>query len=238
MRKSRALLIACILACSLVLSAQQPQPGPFKLPHDAQSLWTQLTIGNAIYNNGALRYTGIVTARKNTAGKQDPPVAVLSCSDSRVPPELVFYRGIGDLFVVRVAGNVADTFGIASIEYAVDHNWTKLIVVLSHERCGAVTEALKDTDPGTPSLIALVNRIRESFTKLEPGKKNDRARLRAAVIANAKASADYLVEHSDVIGKAVRGGKVGIVVAYYPLAKGTVHGRVERIPWEIPPPTK
>jgi carbonic anhydrase len=160
---------------------------------------------------------------------------VLSCADSRVTPELVFNRGIADLFVVRVAGNVADTFGIASVEYSVDHGWTKMIVVLAHERCGAVTEALKDTDPGTPALIALVNRIRESFTKLAPGKKNDRARLRAAIIANAKASADYLVEHSDVIGKAVRSGKVGIVVAYYPLMKRAGTGKVERIPWQIPP---
>jgi carbonic anhydrase len=233
MRKSRAVLIALLLVCGLVpsLSAQQ-QPPPLRPPFTVKSLWTQLENGNGVYDNpGELSFTELKAARERTAGNQEPPVTVLSCSDSRVTPELVFNRGIADLFVVRVAGNVADTFGIASIEYAVAHGWTKMIVVLGHERCGAVTEALKDTDPGTPALIALVNRIRESFTKLQPGKKNDRIRIRAAVIANAKASADYIVEHSDVIGKAVRGGKVGVVVAYYPMAKG----KVERIPWQIPP---
>jgi carbonic anhydrase len=176
--------------------------------------------GNATFVSGALPYTGLAEQRTATRGGQAPPVAVLSCADSRVPPELVFGRAIGDLFVVREAGNVADTFGIASLEYSVSHHWTKLIVVLGHERCGAVTEALKDTDPGTPSLIALVNRIRESLPKSDKGKKRDQ--VHAAVIANAKASADYLVKHSDVIAKAVRNKEVGIVVAYYNMGTGVV----------------
>jgi carbonic anhydrase len=231
MRRSR-ILLAALLALGLVLpvAAQQQQPPPFRPPFDTESLWTQLTNGNGVYEGGVLRYNGIKDARETTAGSQKPPVTVLSCSDSRVPPELVFHRGIGDLFVIRAAGNVADTFGIASIEYAIAHDWTKVIVVLGHERCGAVTEALKPVEPDTPALRALVRRIRKSFpTGMKTGKKRDD--VREAVIANAKASADYIVLNSKVIGDAVRANKVGVVVAYYPM----VSGKVERIPWEIPP---
>src|SRR3954469_24853895 len=230
MRQSRMFLsLLFVVGLALPLAAQQPPP--FRPPFDTDSLWTQLTKGNDAYEAGALRYTGLIDARSTTASEQKPPVTVLSCSDSRVPPELVFHRGIGDLFVVRVAGNVADVFGIASIEYAIAHNWTKVIVVMGHERCGAVTEALKPVEPDTRALRALVRRIRKSFpTGIKKGKKRDY--VREAVIANAKASADYIVLNSKVIGDAVRDHKVGVVVAYYPM----VSGKVERIPWEIPPP--
>jgi carbonic anhydrase len=230
MRKSSPLLIALVFVCGLLSPLAAQQPPPFRQPFDTESLWTQLMNGNGVYAGGALRYTGLKDARSDTAGAQTPRVTVLSCSDSRVPPELVFHRGIGDLFVVRVAGNVADTFGIASIEYAIAHDWTKVIVVLGHERCGAVTEALKPVEPDTRALRALVRRIRKSFpTNIKKGKKRDY--VREAVIANAKASADYIVLNSKVIGDAVRDHKVGVVVAYYPM----VSGKVERIPWEIPP---
>jgi carbonic anhydrase len=232
MRQSRAFFLALVFVCGLVtpLAAQQ-SPLPFHPPFDTESLWTQLTNGNDLYQGNALRYTGLKDSRANTASSQKPPVTVLSCSDSRVPPELVFHRGIGELFVARLAGNVADTFGIASIEYAVAHDWTKVIVVLGHERCGAVIEALKPVEPGTPALRALVRRIRKSFpTGIKTGNKRDY--VREAVIANAKASADYIVLKSKVIGDAVRDHKVGVVVAYYSMASG----RVERIPWEIPSP--
>jgi carbonic anhydrase len=230
MRRSR-IFLAALLVLGLVLPLAAQQPPPFRPPLDTESLWTQLMNGNGVYQGTTLRYTGLQDARTNTAGEQKPPVTVLSCSDSRVPAELVFHRGIGDLFVVRIAGNVADTFGIASIEYAIAHHWTKVIVVLGHERCGAVTEALKTVEPDTRALRALVRRIRKSFpTGIKTGKKRDY--VRAAVIANAKASADYIVLNSKVIGDAVRDHTVGVVVAYYPM----VSGKVERIPWEIPPP--
>ena len=232
MRQSRIFAAALLLLVLTLPLAAQQSPLPFQPPLNPESLWTQLMNGNDLYEGGALRYTGLADARRNTAGDQDPPVTVLSCSDSRVPPELVFHRGIGELFVVRVAGNVADTFGIASIEYAVAHHWTKLIVVMGHERCGAVTEALKKKDPDTPALRALVRRIRRAISGSGGGKKRDD--VRAAVIANAKASADYIVLRSKVIGDAVRSGEVGVVVAYYPM----VSGKVERLRWEIPPPPK
>lgn len=219
MRRSRILLPALfVLSLALPLAAQLPPP--LHEPFTLESLWPQLMEGNAAFVHGAIPYTKLYDVRKATATEQKPPVLVLSCADSRVPPELVFARGIGDLFVIRVAGNVADTFDIASIEYAVSHHWTKVIVVLGHERCGAVTEALKKKDPDTPSLLALVTRIRKSFEGKLTGKKRDD--VREAILLNAKASADYLSLHSKVIGDAVRSGEVKVVVAYYNLGSGEV----------------
>jgi carbonic anhydrase len=225
MRQSRIFLaVFFVFGFSLSIAAQ-PFPPPLHEPFTLDSLWGQLMDGNDLFVKGAIPYTHLDDGRRATTTEQKPPVLVLSCADSRVPPELVFARGIGDLFVVREAGNVADTFGIASIEYAVAHHWTKLIVVLGHERCGAVTEALKKKDPDTPSLLALVTRIRKSFAGKLTGKKRDD--VHEAILLNAKASADYIASHSEVIGKAVHSGEVKVVVGYYNLTSG----EVERVPY-------
>lgn len=228
MRRSVSILFVflVVLGMGLPLAAQQRFPPPFPQEPTVDSLWLDLTKGNTTYHDGALPYTGLKGARKDTVEGQKPPVTVLSCSDSRVPPELVFGRGVGDLFVVRAAGSVADTFGIASIEYGIAKGWTKLIVVLGHENCGAVIDALKTTDPPTPSLVALVERIRNSFGGIDP---NDKDRVRAAVIANTKASAAYLVGRSKTIANAVKDKKVVIIVAYYELESGKVR-EIKRIP--------
>jgi len=219
MRRFVSTLFALVMVASTALPLAAQYPPPLKEPFTVDSLWMQLIDGNKLYKGGAIPYTGLDKARQNTEKKQNPPVTVLYCSDSRVPAELAFARGVGDLFGVRAAGNVADTFGIASIEYGIAKGWTKVIVVLGHESCGAVEEALKKTDPPTPSLIALVNRIRKSFPLIDP---NDKDSFRAAIIANAKGSADYLVGSSKVIRDAVKKKQVTIVVAYYELGSGNV----------------
>lgn len=217
-------LFLAVLGIGLPLAAQPSTlptfPPPFQEPYTTVSLWKDLMEGNTVYKGGRLPYTGIADARERTADKQKPPVTVLSCSDSRVPPELVFGRTVGDLFVVRVAGNVADPFEIASIEYAISKGWTKLIVVMGHENCGAVEEALKTDDPPTPSLVSLVQRIRESFIDLPSWPEKDR--LERGVKANALSSAAYLLAHSTVIRKAVLDKRVGLIVAYYKLESGEV----------------
>jgi len=226
MRRSISILFVFLAVFGIGLPlAGQPSalptfPPPFQEPYTTVSLWNDLMSGNKDYKNGRLPYTDIEGARERTADKQKPPVTVLSCSDSRVPPELVFGRTVGDLFVVRVAGNVADPFEIASIEYAISKGWTKLIVVMGHENCGAVEEALKNDDPPTPSLVALVQRIRESFIDLPAWPEKDR--LERGVKANARGSAAYLLAHSTVIRKAVLEKRVGLIVAYYKLESGAV----------------
>ncbi len=227
MRRSVSILFVflVLVGMGLPLAAQsepKPFPKPFRPPFTPSSLWTQLMKGNTAYKSGALPYTDIDDARDRTKDKQKPPVTVLSCSDSRVPPELVFGRTVGDLFVVRVAGNAASTFDIASIEYAIDHDWTKLIVVMGHEKCGAVEAALDPNDPGTPSLVALVQRIRESFIGWQTWTGPESDHVERAVKANARSSAAYLLAHSSAIRKAVLDGKVGLIVAYYKLESGEV----------------
>jgi carbonic anhydrase len=185
-------------------------------------LWKALLTGNLKYEAGEITYTGLQKERKDLAKKQEPPVTILSCSDSRVPPELVFNQSLGSLFVVRVAGNVADELALASIEYAVAKKWTKLIVVLGHENCGAVGEALEHTNPPTPSLVALVDRIRASFVGIAWNGGGETDLTKRAVQANARASAAWLTAHSPTIRDAVIAGTVKIIPAYYTMESGEV----------------
>lgn len=217
MRRSGFILGLFLFA--LPLFAQTPFPAPWPKPSAPEAYWQTLMTGNATYMAGALPYTGLGEQREASAKGQHPPVTVLSCADSRVPAELIFGRAIDDLFVVRVAGNVAGPFDIASIEYAIAHDWTRLIVVMGHEDCGAVKAALDIDDPETPSLVTLVQRIRESFL-LPTWTGPDR--VERAVKANARSSAAYLLAHSTVIRKAVLEHHVGLIVAYYNLKSGKV----------------
>jgi len=219
MRRSRSILVALFVAFPLF--AQAPFPAPWPKPLAPEAYWQTLMTGNATYMAGSLPYTGLGAQREASAAGQHPPVTVFSCADSRVPPELIFGRAIDDLFVVRVAGNVAGPFDIASIEYAIDHGWTRLIVVMGHEDCGAVKAALDPEDPPTPSLVALVQRIRESFIGLSASWTGP-DRTERAIKANARSSAAYLLAHSAVIRKAVLEHHVGLIVAYYNLKSGKV----------------
>ena len=154
--------------------------------------------------------------RYSLIGGQEPYAIILGCADSRVVPELAFDAGLGELFVVRVAGNVANSSSIASIEYAVVHCGSKLIVVLGHQSCGAVTAAVTGGDNGynlnhllahiTPAIIA--------------SKKN--ATVNEVVKKNAALTVVELKNRSSIIKDAVDSGKVNIVPAYYNLNTGKV----------------
>ena len=217
----RSISILAVFFVALPLFAQtQTFPAPWPKPLNPDAYWQTLMTGNATYMAGALPYTGLQAQRDANVKGQNPPVTVFSCSDSRVPPELIFGRGIGDLFVVRDAGNIASPFDIASVEYAIANNWTRLIVVMGHEDCGAVKAALDPNDPPTPSLVALVQRIRESFVGWPNWTGPDVTER--ATKANARSSAAYLLAHSAVIRKAVLEHQVGLIVAYYSLKSGKV----------------
>ena len=131
----------------------------------------RLMDGNRRYSQNKEQHPDETLARRmELQSSQHPFAVILSCSDSRVPPELIFDQGLGDLFVIRVAGNIVDDDGLGSIEYAVEHLGTKLIVVLGHEKCGAVSAAVaSETAPG--HLTALFAAIRPSVlaTASSPG---------------------------------------------------------------------
>ena len=177
--------------------------------------------GNKTFVGGKLAFPDLQAERTALKDHQVPPVTVLSCSDSRVPPELVFNQSLGALFVIRTAGAVADDFGVASIEYAILNGFTRLIVVLGHESCGAVKAALGGADPSTPALTDLATRLRMSFIGI-PYDARDAANVRRAVEMNARASAAQLLAASKVIRDAALTGQVKIVPAYYELATGEV----------------
>ena len=206
--------VLVVLLFALPLAAQL---NTFVPPLTPDRLWTQLMAGNDRYVTGSLSYTTLRQRRLDTADHQSPPVTILSCSDSRVPPELIFDRTVGDLFVSRVAGNVVDDFDLASIEYAVLKGYTKLIVVMGHQSCGAVETALEGCGSGSPrpvgspSLAALVARIREAVGGRDP---HDVA---GAVQANVLYTMAYLKSESAIIRNAVDRptNPVRIVGAYY-----------------------
>lgn len=154
--------------------------------------------------------------RKDLTGGQNPFAIILSCADSRVVPELAFDSGLGEIFVIRVAGNVANTSTIASIEYAVAHLGVNLIVVLGHESCGAVTAAIAGGDNGY-NLNHLLSHISPAIHACEAG-----ASVTDVVKKNAEMTAKELVGRSSIIADAVKSGKLEIAPAYYNLDTGVV----------------
>ena len=219
----RILVITITLLVSASAFAQEQKPEPPQQPQvTAADLWKALMTGNKAFVGGTVTYTGLKAERDQLDEGQAPPITILTCSDSRVPPELVFNQSLGALFVVRTAGNVADEFGIASIEFAISQGYTKLIVILGHEHCGAVKACLGRGDPGTPALNQLAQRIRSSFTDVSFDDGKDEKNLRRAVESNSRASAAQLLAMSKLIREAVTSKAVRIVTAYYDLTTGEV----------------
>jgi carbonic anhydrase len=154
---------------------------------------------------------------------QHPFAVVVSCSDSRVPPELIFDQGLGDIFSIRTAGNVIGDYELASVEYAVEHLGAKLVLVLGHEDCGAVKAYLEDTsNVHTPGHVkALVEYIRqeEEEKQLPPHERNDPA---FAVKANVQHGVHILKQSMPVMKPLVDQAKVTIVGGLYDLDNGKV----------------
>ena len=218
----RALVILVWFLATPLLAQEQPQHTPqAEAPITSAQLWPALMQGNRSFVGGKISYDSLKAEREQLKDNQLPPITVLSCSDSRVPPELVFNQSLGALFVVRTAGSVADELGIASIEYAIAHGYTKLIVVLGHANCGAVRSSLGGVDPTTPSLKALATRIRASFVGV-PYDSRSPENVRKAVEANTRASAAWLLAASSVIRDAEATEAVDIITAYYDMATGEV----------------
>lgn len=154
--------------------------------------------------------------RKDVVSGQHPFSVVLTCSDSRVVPELIFDTGIGELFVIRVAGNVANPSSIASIEYAVAHLNVKLIVVLGHQSCGAITAALADNNNGK-DLDHLLNFIQPAIVD------SDSKDVDEVSYVYAKLTAKKLIKDSSIILNSIKTKNTKIVPAFYSLETGLVN---------------
>ena len=206
-------LLSLILAFSFGVSSKEAG----SLTGD-QAL-AKLVTGNRRYVRTAFqRPNQSLTRRAEVAKGQKPFAVILSCSDSRVPPEIVFDQGLGDLFVIRVAGNVIDDDILGSIEYAIEHLGSPLIMVLGHQRCGAVEAVVKGGE--VPGHIAnLVEAIKPAVEKTKgmPGDPLDNA-----VRANVGMVVDQLENSKPMISEFFHNGKVKIVGARYDLDNGRV----------------
>lgn len=186
---------------------------------DHRTALAELAAGNARYVADARQRSVGVDARRREelVSDQTPFAAVLGCADSRVVPEYVFDQSLGDLFVTRVAGNVAAMATVGSLEFAAAVLEVPVIVVLGHEGCGAVTAAL-DSDKPQGDLGVLIDQVEVGNTTL--GAVSEQ--LSAAVEQNAKTQAARLVASSEVIGELCRAEMLRVVAAVYELESGRV----------------
>jgi len=189
----------------------------------------RLKTGNRNFAAGtSQRTTANLNRRSELVGGQEPHTVIFGCSDSRVPAEIVFDQGLGDLFVIRVAGNIAAPSLVGSVEFAAGKLGTRLVVVLGHSGCGAVTatvEALtQPSEGGSPNLHSIVERIRPSVEGLlDTDLRHDPDKLIAqAVRANVRATANHLRHGSQVLEELVQSGGLLVVGAEYSLETGLV----------------
>ena len=184
----------------------------------------RLSKGNARFVSGKLRHPHSANEwRKRLIDGQAPFATILGCSDSRVPPELLFDQGFGDLFVIRVAGNVIDTDVVGSIEYGVDHLKTKLVVVMGHEGCGAVTAALQadsDLQQEPNEIRSLVSKIKPATAKVSKEVPFDK-RLNLSVAENVRESVRQLKAISD-LATAEKESRTQIIGCVYEIKTGHV----------------
>jgi carbonic anhydrase len=187
----------------------------------AEAIWSDLMEGNRRFATGKARAVEIVPLRHKLAKGQHPEVAVLACSDSRVGPEILFDKSLGDLFVVRSAGNIADAIGVGSIEYAVEHLGSSVLVVLGHEKCGAVIAACSGDKMPTANLQAIVDKISPAVTRAKTRAKSDDL-VETAILENVQQSAKDVLARSDVLQHFLHDGKLTVFEAVYKMDSGEV----------------
>ncbi|MNY15442.1 Carbonic anhydrase [compost metagenome] len=209
-------LLPLFTIVSLAPIASAAPSGPAASGDEALTI---LMAGNQRYVAEAFRHSGHGAQRRGDIAKAQHPVAlVLGCADSRVPPELVFDQGLGDLFTVRVVGHVADTSVLASIEYAVGHLDVPLVMVLGHERCGMVEATLKGGQ-AEGHLHPMVEAIRPALASVD---KRSGDVLDAAVRANVRYVVRQLEASKPLLAERIKAGKLKVVGARYDLDTGEV----------------
>jgi len=206
----------------------EPSESPTLSAHDALA---RLREGNRRYAQGVRSVDAMLShSRRDDLLKLQSPVAIiLGCSDSRAPAEIVFDQGLGDLFVIRVAGNIVAPSQVGSVEFAAERFGTRLVVVMGHTQCGAIAatlEAISSGQKGQGSLnqLSIVNRVRPSIEALmSTDLVLDPVRLRReAMRANVRASVNHLRHGSEVIERLAEEGGLAVVGAELDLATGEV----------------
>ena len=200
---------------------------PSNLP--AREALARLRAGNDRYFQNVRSVDSMVShSRRGDLGVQSPFAIVLGCSDSRAPAEIVFDQGLGDLFVIRVAGNIVAPSQIGSVEFAAERFGTRLVVVMGHTGCGAIDAAIEavtsEHGPASRNVLSIVNRVRpgiEGLVATELGRDPVRLR-REAMRANVRASVNHLRHGSEVIERLADKDGLLVVGAELDLATGEV----------------
>jgi len=215
----RAAGFAALIVMPMALSAGDLPKGGSPTP---QSVIQALKLGNARYVREAMAHPHEHAAdRKRLVAGQHPRAVILGCADSRVPPEIIFDQGLGDLFTVRVAGNIASNEVMGSVEYAVEHLHTPVVVVLGHEGCGAVSAALHPE--------GIEGHVRELVEAIHPAVERAKSLhhpqaelLHDAIEANVDVQLHHLTDDDPIVHREVLHHKVVVVGAVYDLATGRV----------------
>lgn len=177
--------------------------------------------GNRRFQAGKPAARELVLRREALSEGQYPQVIVLTCADSRVCPSLLFDKNLGDLFVVRTAGNVAGPVALGSIEYAAEYLRSEVFLILGHEQCGAVAAAASGDNPPTPNLESIVAKIRPALKSVK-GRAASSRLLRLAERANVHLSARDILKKSPLLRKKIAHGNLALIKAIYRLRTGEV----------------
>jgi carbonic anhydrase len=187
----------------------------------AEEVWAKLLAGNQRFVAGKPQVRDVVARRSQVLAGQQPRIVVLACSDSRVSPSLIFDQGLGDLFEVRTAGNVADALAMGSIEYAVEHLPIRIVLILGHEKCGPVAAAASGEKMPTTNLQAVVDKIAPAIAKVKGDRKTQEF-LRKAEEANVHQCAVDLLADSPIVLRESAANNIEIIKAVYSLTTGQV----------------
>jgi len=188
----------------------------------------RLKDGNARFRAELRRDGATESRRRELASGQEPFAIILGCSDSRVPAELVFDQGLGDLFVIRVAGNIVAPSQVGSVEFAAARFGTRLVVVLGHSKCGAIQATIEElgrrSEEQLRNLRSIVDRIRPAVSPLMATelRRDPEGLMQAAVRANIRASADHLRHGSELLEQLIQQDGLLVVGAEYCLDSGVV----------------
>jgi carbonic anhydrase len=189
---------------------------------NGKQVWQRLSEGNNRFVQGLFRGRNLMDLRQTLTLKQQPKAAVLCCSDSRVPAEIIFDQSLGDLFVVRTAGLVLEPTSIGSLEYAVAHLHVPLLVIKGHESCGAVTAAVAHPEADEGHIGAIVQQIAPAAVHARAAGKSGQDLVEAATEQHLRSLENTLRQQSRIIGEALESGRLELVVAKYLLHSGKV----------------
>ena len=219
------LAAAAIFATAAIAGASETTAGV-----SADQALQLLISGNQHFMKGEVEHLedyAKVSRRLELAAGQKPFAIIVACSDSRVPPELLFDKGLGEIFVVRVAGNIVGEHELGSIEYGAEHLGAKLIMVLGHERCGAVTATYDAVKAGTAGIETEENNIDSLVKAIEPAvtetiAHNPTATVEECIVTNINKVTEQLETHSPLLKEMIELGHVKVVKAKYDLDSGKV----------------